>query len=329
MDPDRQNPELRPSAHSDDSPPDDIRRMFFGPHGLRAGWSLAFYASILFALYIVAGSFVSTWLGSGSPGELSPVPTLLGELLLFFLVLFATGVMARIEHCSVFAYGLRGRAPWLRLVSGLLWGFVAISAMVFSLVRLGYLAVQPSTLAAGPALRDALLWAATFLLTGLFEESLFRGYAQFTLARGIGFWWGAILASALFAFGHTANPGESPVGIVSVVGIGLVFCLSLWYTGSLWWAIGFHAAWDWGQSFFYGTPDSGARSRGHLFTAHALGPLLLSGGATGPEGSLLIIPLLALMTLLMFLWWGRRTRSPFAGAAWRPIQPTLPSPPAD
>jgi uncharacterized protein len=34
----------------------------------------------------------------------------------------------------------------------------------------------------------------------------------------------------------------------SVVGFGLLFCLSLRRTGSLWWAVGFHAAWDWGQT---------------------------------------------------------------------------------
>ena len=73
---------------------------------------------------------------------------------------------------------------------------------------------------------------------------------------------------------------------------GFVFCLSLWYTKSLWWAIGFHAGWDWGQSYLYGTPDSGLLTQGHLRVSHSAGNRLLSGGATGPEGSLLILPLL-------------------------------------
>ena len=49
-------------------------------------------------------------------------------------------------------------------------------------------------------------------------------------------------------------------------------------TGSLWWAIGFHAAWDWGESYFYGTSDSGLMARGHLFGEHPVGKLLWSGG---------------------------------------------------
>jgi hypothetical protein len=76
--------------------------------------------------------------------------------------------------------------------------------------------------------------------------------------------------------------------------IGLVFCLALWRTGSLWWAIGFHAAWDWAQSFLYGVADSGTIAQGRLFAAHPLGRPILSGGLTGPEGSAFILPIVLL-----------------------------------
>jgi hypothetical protein len=66
---------------------------------------------------------------------------------------------------------------------------------------------------------------------------------------------------------------------------GLVFCFALYRTGSLWWAIGIHAAWDWSQSFLYGVADSGLMAEGHLFATHPVGKPILSGGLTGPEGS--------------------------------------------
>ncbi len=34
----------------------------------------------------------------------------------------------------------------------------------------------------------AVLWGVVFVVVGFFEEFLFRGYAQFTVATGIGFW---------------------------------------------------------------------------------------------------------------------------------------------
>ncbi len=146
------------------------------------------------------------------------------------------------------------------------------------------------------------------------------------MARGVGFWWGALLFSFLFGFAHNSNPGETPVGLFSAGAIGLVFCLSLWYTGSLWWAVGFHAAWDWGESYFYGTSDSGLIVRGHLFGEHPTGKLLWSGGATGPEGSLLVVPFLIIIVLAMWLWWGRRVQSPFAGSGLRPAWSRRPGP---
>jgi uncharacterized protein len=86
----------------------------------------------------------------------------------------------------------------------------------------------------------------------------------------------------------------------------------------LYWAVGFHAAWDWGESYFYGTSDSGMVAQGHLIGEHPMGKILWSGGATGPEGSLLVIPLILMIALAMWLWWGRRVTSPFAGCGWRP-----------
>ena len=78
--------------------------------------------------------------------------------------------------------------------------------------------------------------------------------------------------------------------------LGMVFCLTLWRTGSLWWALGFHAAWDWAQSFVFGVADSGTMVEFHLMGTHPVGKVLLSGGATGPEGSELILVVLALVT---------------------------------
>jgi len=51
-------------------------------------------------------------------------------------------------------------------------------------------------------LKYALGWGLVFLMVAFFEESTLRGYLQFTLTRGIGFWWGALLLSLLFGFSH-------------------------------------------------------------------------------------------------------------------------------
>ena len=109
------------------------------------------------------------------------------------------------------------------------------------------------------------------------------------------FWQAAWATSTAFAYFHTNNDGENWIGIFAAALIGFVFCVSVWITRSAWWAIGCHAAWDWAETFFYGTPDSGLVAQGHLLTTRPVGNALWSGGADGPEGSLLVVPVILLL----------------------------------
>ncbi len=88
--------------------------------------------------------------------------------------------------------------------------------------------------------------------------------------------------------------------------IGFVFCVSVRLTGSAWWAIGCHAAWDWAQTFFYGTADSGKVATEHFLTTTPAGNALWSGGTDGPEGSLLVLGVLVLLLLALLVIYGRR-----------------------
>ncbi len=71
----------------------------------------------------------------------------------------------------------------------------------------------------------AAAWGLAFLLAGLAEEFLFRGYAQFTLTTGMGFWPTAFLLSGLFGLVHASNGGEAISGIW-VVSFGVVVPVS-------------------------------------------------------------------------------------------------------
>lgn len=121
-----------------------------------------------------------------------------------------------------------------------------------------------------------------------------------------GFWQAAWVTSTLFGAIHTNNGGENWVGIFSAAAIGFVFCVSIYLTGTVWWAVGFHAAWDWGLTYFYGAADSGNPAKGHLLSTTPMGNPLWSGGADGPEGSLLIVPLLVLILAVLVFAYRKR-----------------------
>ncbi|MGA9670070.1 MAG: CPBP family intramembrane glutamic endopeptidase [Terracidiphilus sp.] len=124
-------------------------------------------------------------------------------------------------------------------------------------------------------------------------------------AKGSGFWQAAWVTSTLFGFIHTTNNGENWIGIFAAAFIGFAFCVSVWATGSAWWAIGCHAAWDWGETYFYGAADSGNVATGHYLTTTPSGSALWSGGTDGPEGSVLVIVIILLLIAAVLVFYRR------------------------
>jgi uncharacterized protein len=117
------------------------------------------------------------------------------------------------------------------------------------------------------------------------------------------------VSSLLFLLAHTGNQGEAPVGLTALFTAGVVLAVALRRTGALWFSIGMHLGWDWGQSFFYGVPDSGLLTKGHLFGGQPHGAEWLTGGATGPEGSLFAL-LIELVFIPLIVWRFRAVKYP-------------------
>jgi uncharacterized protein len=247
--------------------------------------------------------------------DLTPGLTFLGESVTFLAALLVTWIMSKIEKRPNSVYGLGGKRPLPNFLAGLAWGVTCLSLLVLTLWKTGLLVFDGRLLFGARVLHYGAFWLLSFLAVGLLEEYLTRGYVLFTLTRGLagiyswlfksrhskalGFWTAALCLSIFFGLGHRKNPGESPIGLLSAGLVSLVFCLSLWRTGSLWWAIGFHASWDWAQSFLYGVADSGLVAQHRLVATHVFGKSLMSGGATGPEGSIFILPILALISFII------------------------------
>jgi uncharacterized protein len=204
-----------------------------------------------------------------------------------FFVALATWVVSRMEKRSLDDYGIPVRsALGMRFWEGTVWGFAMLSAILLILSASGHFRIDSAALAGKAAFRAALGWGAVFLAVSLSEELAFRGYLLFIASRRMSFWRAAFLLSFAFGAAHLGNHGENVLGILQVVATGLLFCLMIRRTGTLWFAIGFHAAWDWAETFFYGTPDSGLLGSGRFLNSSVQGPSWMSGGMAGPEGSI-------------------------------------------
>jgi uncharacterized protein len=272
--------------------PSYVRTVFLGPDGLRAGWGLAFYVAVFYPLQFVA----SRWAWSLNLGGDGRWSTMLEEFGVLVAAVVPALVLARVERRPWGVYGLPGRSAFGKLFwVGAVWGFAGITLLLATMYGLRVFAVGHLAMHGTRIAKFAMFWAMYFLLVGFFEEFLLRGYTQFTLARMIGFWPAAVVLSCTFGLIHIQNEGEQWPGLLAAVVIGFFFCLTLRRTGSLWFAVGFHAAWDWGETFFYSVPDSGTMFPGHLLKTSFHGPRWLTGGMVGPEGSVLCFVVIAIV----------------------------------
>ena len=300
------------------SAPSYARTLFLGPDGLRFGWGLAFYAVgfLILQRLLVDLAWSHDW---GASGLWS---SMLAEFASLLAAIIPSVVLARVEQRRWSAYGLP--PSWLggRLFCvGSLWGFASITILIFALSGFHAFSFGHVVLHGLRIWKFAAFWGIFFLLVGLFEEFLLRGYSQFTLARGVGFWPAALGLSCAFGLIHLKNEQEHWPGVLAAACIGLFFCLTLRRTGSLWFAVGFHASWDWGETFFYSVPDSGMTSPGHLLSSTLHGPTWLSGGGVGPEGSVLCFVVIALAWTL-FAKVHRTPLKPTSGLNGPPSLPT-------
>src|SRR5215472_1991753 len=298
-----------------------LKSIFVGRNGLRAGWRLLIFAAGLFVLTLglmplfrglvalAKHAVAAEW----APG----VAQLIFEVLAFGAVLLMSWLMSRIERRSVGEYGLpvsRPAASLRRLATGMAIGFL-ILFVILLILRVAHVFYFGSLALSGAQIvRWGLLWGCITLAIGFFEESLFRGYALYTLADGITFWPAVVIMGLIFSGAHLGNSGESYAGAAGIMFWALLNSAVLRRTGDLWVAVGIHAGFDWAESFFFGVSDSGTQGPGNLLNPHIQGPAWLTGGAVGPEASIVTFIVLALLTTGILVFYRKRQESSPVGS---------------
>ena len=286
-----------------------IASIFIGPNGLRAGWRF-----LLFALAIEAGVFVveeplAQILARQfaiNPRELSAPALLIGEFVFCLSVFLVTGIFALAERRRIDSYGVPIEQAFRKFFwKGMLAGLLVVLFVACGMILSGAMVLHGLALHGSDLARLAFLWFLANILLGLAEEYTFRGYALQSLWRGAGFWPASLITTAIFAGDHLQKPGENTMDIGMIFFLGLILCLSVRKTGSLWWAIGWHAGFDFGQLFLIGTRNGGQTPVGRLFNVTFPGPTWLNGGELGTEASIFMVP--AAIAILIYVMWFLRS----------------------
>lgn len=278
------------------------KAVFIGPAGLRSGWRLLIFLAMAIAFQAGLQEIVLLMLqarGLVAPEGLNAVGFLGEDAITFVAVLVATWIMARSERRKLAGYGLPGKNAFgRRFWEGAVFGYAGVSLLILLIFLAGGYSAGSIALYGTALARSTLLWLLASLAIGFAEEFLFRGYPQFILAQGMGFWPAAFLISFLFgALHYFTKPYERWPDWASTGLLALLICLTLKRTGDLRFAIGFHFAFDFGAIFVYSGPNGGQLAPDRLLTATFHGSDWLTGGKLGPEASLFVFPVIAAMFL--------------------------------
>jgi hypothetical protein len=286
-----------------------VKQIFIGPNGVRAGWRFLAYVVLLIGLVIgienVLLPRVLVALHYNQQG-LTAGNLLIQEIAEGFAVFIATGILAAFERQRIDSYGLPVRLAF----RGLYWEGVAIGVVGAGLVALAMIAagamlVHGLALHGSALVATAVVWIIGMVLVGINEEYMFRGYPLQALTRGMGFWPAAIVLSLLFGAAHLTKPNENAIDITNIILLGLILCLTLQRTGSLWLAAGFHFSFDLMQFFVIGTRNGGAQPEGHLLNVAFPGAAWANGGPLGTEASYFMLPMMALFVIYILLRYPR------------------------
>jgi uncharacterized protein len=280
--------------------------IFIGADGaLRWCWRAIGYFVLAYWIVPLALDPLLTVLthGLGVTPALTAANLGLQELENLVVALICTAVFAIYEHRRIDSYGLPvGGGLSARTAEGAFAGVLATGTVGLGIYLAGGMQIHGLT-STGPALAlSTVAWLFANVCAGIAEEFWFRSYLLQSLWRSVGFWPASIIVALLFTADHYFfKTGENIWDAIFLIAISLMLSYSVRRTGDLWFAVGFHAAFDFVQLFVIGSENGGRVPQGRLFDVTFNGPAWLTGGVLGTEASFLMYPMIAAAWLYIAL----------------------------
>ncbi len=274
---------------------------------LRAGWRI-----VLFMLAVMAVSaipqFTAIWIIGGKPAPGFGRDLLLIGIAATVVTLLLPLARKWIDKRSLAALGLK----WDRFaIKDLIFGWTLSGLMAASffaiLVSSGRLEVTGFAWTTSAVLLPLLGYFLLHVLVGWWEELFFRGYLFDNMVAGMGLLVAIIISCILYGLIHAINPNATLLSTLIIVGFGYLRLYGLLSTKQLWLSMGMHMGWNFFQGPIFGFAASG-HATFKLIEHTTTGSDSISGGEFGPEGSLLMIPILVITLGVMYLWSKRRSK---------------------
>ncbi len=224
-------------------------------------------------------------------------------LVQLFSTVLATGTAILycrfIEKRSVPSMGLRRRHILREYGMGTIVGILLISLCVGICVITGSMSLRSASF-------SPIMWVLFllgFLLQGMNEEVICRGYMMVSISRRNSLVLAVLTNSIVFSLLHIGNPGVGPLPLLNIALFGILESVYVLKRGDLWGACAIHSLWNFFQGNVFGVKVSGMDMAVSPLTATLTdGRDWLNGGDFGLEGGLAATLVIGLATLLMIFF---------------------------
>ena len=298
--------------------------------GIKTNTSIPVFLFTLFSVFL-ASLFIEggLWLGSELVGPFSIIIGFLTEFfspgngvasvqeffyhyILYYelfcfviiLILFIFWVKV-VEKNSLSTLGFVKR-NWLKYLG---WG------ILLSLVQMGVIALVYQVSGIGSFELNELSLEPILFILGLFpfwllqggtEEVATRGWLLTRIAARTNLPFAIVISSSLFGILHMGNAGVTFLSVLNIILDGVLAGLLFIYTDSIWLVVAQHGTWNYVQGNLLGFQVSGTGADASIFSfTMGDGPVWLTGGAFGAEGSI-ITTLVLLVSLVIVYRLGER-----------------------
>ncbi len=214
-----------------------------------------------------------------------------------------------IEKRSLYSMGFNRKNALGQYFSGLLVGFVMFGACVVISWASGSLQFGGFTLGSGFGL--LLCFFIGFVIQGMSEEVILRGYFMMSVAGKNSILLAVISNSVIFAILHLLNPGVTVLSVANLILFGLFASVYTLKMNNIWGICAIHSIWNFAQGNLFGIKVSGMDAGVSVLSFVPAGAsTLINGGDFGLEGGLAVTIVLVLSTLIVLKLPGKEIAQP-------------------
>ena len=204
--------------------------------------------------------------------------------------LFSTifGIITSVVYCRMMelrtlgSMGFRKEKAGAHYLRGLLTGFCLMAAITGLSIVTG---VNRIAFEGGNA-GIILLYLAGFLVQGMSEEVIFRGYLMTTIGGSHKTWLAVLISAAAFSLAHAGNPGFGVFSAFNLALFGVFAAMYIIAFDDIWGISAIHSIWNFTQGSLWGISVSGTGGVESIFCTSAKSSIsFLTGGEFGIEGS--------------------------------------------